>query len=303
MKQYYPSIGIEKFCRLFGKTRQAFYDHNRRDSDEQLHEALIIDCIRSIRSSIPGIGGLKLHMMIKEKLKLHHITIGRDRFFDLLREHGLLIKRRKRFVQTTYSNHPYRKWTNLIIDLKVTATEQLWVSDITYLRIDNSFVYLSLITDAYSRKIVGYHLSQQLKAKGCIIALKKAIASLSCSEDKRKLIHHSDRGIQYCCEPYVSILQENNISISMTQTGSPYDNAVAERINGILKHQLGLGKTFKNYNTAVDAVSKAIAAYNQLRPHMSISNLTPEKAHFTNQKISQTWKKRKSSVKLWKELN
>ena len=301
MKQYYPSIGIERFCRLFGKTRQAFYDHNRRDSDEQLHAALIIDYVRSIRASIPGIGGLKLHMMIKEKLQLHHITIGRDRFFDLLREHGLLIKRRKRFVQTTCSNHPYRKWTNLTIDKAVTATEQLWVSDITYLRIDNSFVYLSLITDVYSRKIVGYHLSQQLKAKGCIIALKKAIASLSSSLDNRQLIHHSDRGIQYCCEPYVTILKENNISISMTQTSSPYDNAIAERVNGILKHQLGLGKTFKNYNTAVEAVSKAVAAYNQLRPHMSISNLTPEKAHFTNQKISKTWKKRKSSVKLYQE--
>jgi putative transposase len=301
MKQYYPSVGIEKFCRLFGKTRQAFYDHNRRDSDEQLQEALIIDCVRSIRSSIPGIGGLKLHMMIKEKLKLHHISIGRDRFFDLLREHGLLIKRRKRFVQTTYSNHPYRKWSNLIIDLKVTATEQLWVSDITYLRIDNGFVYLSLVSDVYSRKIVGYHLSQQLKAKGCIIALQKAIAALSSSVDKRALIHHSDRGIQYCCEPYVSILQENNIGISMTQTSSPYDNAIAERINGILKHQLGLGKQFKNYNTAVAAVSKAVATYNQLRPHMSINNLTPEKAHSTNQKLSKTWKGRKSYVKPYQE--
>jgi transposase InsO family protein len=290
MKQFYPSTGLEKLCGLFGKTRQAFYDQGWRSSDEQLEEAFIIDKVKTIRKRIEGIGGLQLHGMLKEELQLHNIHIGRDAFYDLLRKHNLLIKVRKRYAITTNSNHPYYKWPDLTGNIITTAIEQLWVSDITYLRTKNGFVYLSLITDAYSRKIMGYHLSQYLKAPGCIIALNKAIAGLSTEKEKRKLIHHSDRGIQYCCQSYITILQNNNINISMTQTGSPYDNAIAERVNGILKHQVGLNQVFANYAAAIDAVCKAIEAYNCLRPHMSISNLTPQKAHITKQPLFKKWK-------------
>jgi transposase InsO family protein len=290
MKQFYPSTGLEKLCGLFGKTRQAFYDQGWRSSDEQLEEAFIIDKVKTIRKRIEGIGGLQLHGMLKEELQLHNIHIGRDAFYDLLRKHNLLIKVRKRYAITTNSNHPYYKWPDLTGNIITTAIEQLWVSDITYLRTKNGFVYLSLITDAYSRKIMGYHLSQYLKAHGCIIALNKAIAGLSTEKEKRKLIHHSDRGIQYCCQSYITILQNNNINISMTQTGSPYDNAIAERVNGILKHQVGLNQVFANYTAAIDAVCKAIEAYNCLRPHMSISNLTPQKAHITKQPLFKKWK-------------
>lgn len=294
MRQYYPQAGLGKLCGLFGKTRQAFYDISWRSSDEQIHEAFIIDRVKSIRESIKGIGGLQLHNMLKEELQLHNISVGRDSFYELLRKHNLLIKRKKRYTVTTNSNHPYYKWPDLTGNLVLTRTEQLWVSDITYLRTENSFVYLSIITDAYSRKIMGYHVSQYLKAQGCIIALNKAIAGLSFAEKgKRKLIHHSDRGIQYCCEPYVTILLNNQINISMTQTGSPYDNAIAERVNGILKHQLGLNQVFKNYAASVTAVCKAIDAYNCLRPHMSIGNLTPEQAHTTKQKLMKKWKGKK----------
>lgn len=295
MKQYYPDAGLRKLCELFGKTRQAFYDMSWRSSDEQIHEAFIIDRVKSIRQSVEGIGGLQLHNMLKEELQLHNIAIGRDNFYALLRKHNLLIKRKKRYAITTNSNHPYYKWSDLTGNLVLTRTEQLWVSDITYLRTENSFVYLSVITDAYSRKIMGYHVSQYLKAQGCIIALNKAIAGLSTEKKKRKLIHHSDRGIQYCCEPYVAILLNNNISISMTQTGSPYDNAVAERVNGILKHHLGLNRVFKNYAAAVTAVCKAIDAYNCLRPHMSVSNLTPQQAHISKQPLIKKWKNKKSN--------
>lgn len=297
MKQYFPPAGLGKLCRLFGKTRQAFYEHNWHISDEQLQEGLIIDKVKSIRKQIPGIGGLPLYRMLKEELLQHNITIGRDSFYSLLRKHQMLIKRRKRYVITTDSNHPYYKWSNLTAGLNVTATEQLWVSDITYLRTEAGFVYLSLITDAYSRKITGYHLSLRLKAQGCIIALNKAIASLRIEKEKRKLIHHSDRGIQYCCDEYVPILQNNNIQISMTQTGSPYDNALAERVNGILKTQVGLGKVFKNYAEAAAGVSQAIHAYNCLKTHSSVSNLTPQQAHETTQKLIKTWKKRQRKIK------
>lgn len=294
MKKHHCCVGLEKLCGLFGKTRQAFYDISWRSRDEQLHEAFIIDRVKTIRESIKGIGGLQLHNMLKEELGLHNIAIGRDKFYALLRKHNLLIKRKKRYAITTNSNHPYYKWPDLTGSLILTHTEQLWVSDITYLRTTSGFVYLALITDAYSRKIMGYHVSQYLKAQGCIIALNKAIAALSSTQkEKRKLIHHSDRGIQYCCEPYVTILLNNNISISMTQTGSPYDNAVAERVNGILKHHLGLNQVFKNYASAVATVCKAIDAYNCLRPHMSVSNLTPEQAHKTKQRLMRKWKDKK----------
>jgi len=297
MKRHYRSVGLQRLCGLFGKTRQGFYDHGWRAVDEQFNEAVIIDKVKSIRNSIPGIGGLQLHNMLRQEMQLHNIFIGRDRFYQLLQKHNLLIKRRKRHVITTDSNHPYYKWSDLTGDLELTGIEQLWVSDITYLRTENRFVYLSVITDAWSRKITGYHLSQQLKAQGCMIALNKAIDSLTTGPGQRNLIHHSDRGIQYCCQSYVEILQKNSIRISMTQSGSPYDNAIAERVNGILKHHMGLDKIFKSYPTAVDAVCKAVDAYNRLRPHMSLNNLTPQKAHQTKQLTIKKWKKKKYAVK------
>lgn len=297
MKHYYPLIGVERLCRLFGKTRQAFYDHNWRTVDEQFNEAIILDKVRGIRQQIPGIGAGQLHHLIRGELLVHHIAIGRDRFYLLLKKHQLLIKGRKRYVITTDSHHPYYKWADLTRELTVTAIEQLWVCDITYLRTENGFVYLSVITDAWSRKIVGYHLSQQLKAQGCIIALQKAIDTLTGPAQHRSLIHHSDRGIQYCCSPYVDLLQKNNIRISMTGSGSPYDNAMAERVNGLLKHHMGLNRVFKNYASAADAVCKAIHAYNCLRPHMSIGNLTPDKAHKTKHLITKKWKHKHRTVK------
>lgn len=225
---------------------------------------------------------------MKEQLLLHGITIGRDSFFSLLREHNLLVKRRKKYVRTTDSNHHYHKWQDLTASLQVNTAGQLWVSDITYLRITDGFIYLSLITDAYSRKIVGYHLSQHLKAQSCIIALDKAVTAMQ--QKQNNLIHHSDRGIQYCCEQYVTRLLQNDIKISMTQNGSPYENAIAERINGILKSELGLDKTFASYSEAIAPTHRAIDTYNRLRPHMSCGFLTPEQAHIKTGDLKKAWK-------------
>lgn len=155
--------------------------------------------------------------------------------------------------------------------------EQVWVSDITYLRTEKGFIYLFLVTDAYSRKIMGYHLSQSLKASGCISALRMAMHQRQYG--KRPLVHHSDRGIQYCCDAYVELLQRNHIQISMTQSGSPYDNAVAERVNGILKTELGLYATFPSYSMAVEPVCRAIEKYNNKRLHMSCNMMTPAQRH------------------------
>jgi len=290
MKELYPSIGLERLCRLFGKTRQAYYDYSWRDSDDKLQEAVIIELVKSVRTVLKKVGGHNLHYMLQEDFARHNIVMGRDSFFRLLRKHNLLVKRKRRYVRTTNSDHPYKKWPDLVKGMEVNRADQLWVSDVTYLSTQNGFIYLSLITDAYSHKIVGYHLSQNLKASGCIIALNKAISSLSSTAP---LIHHSDRGIQYCCDAYVEILEKHQISISMTQSGSPYDNAVAERVNGILKGDLGLEQTFASYHEAVSKVHSAIDAYNRVRPHMSCSRLTPEKAHNWPEPLQKLWKPKK----------
>lgn len=290
MKLLYPNIGLERLCRLFGKSRQAFYDHSWRQSNEQLKETLIIEMVKSIRLTLPRVGAVKLLVMLQPKLNAHQISIGRDSFFELLRKNNLLVKTRRRYVRTTMSDHHYKKWPDLVKGVQIDAANKLWVSDITYLTTKLGFVYLSLITDQYSHKIVGYHLSQNLKAQGCLIALNKAITTLPANA---LVIHHSDRGIQYCCDLYVSRLLEKKIRISMTQSGSPYDNAVAERTNGILKTELQLDKTFNGYKEAVLAVHNAIDAYNRIRPHMSISNLTPQKAHEVNMPLIKKWKPKK----------
>lgn len=292
MKVLYPSLGLTRLCGLFGKTRQAFYDHGSRQTDNGMQQALIVDLVRGIRKSLPKVGTLKLMHLLKDELAVHQIHIGRDSFFALLKDNGLLVRIKRRHAVTTNSSHPYKKWHNLLNGLELNSPGQLWVSDITYLRTVDGFVYLSLITDAYSRKVVGYHLSQHLKAQGCLIALNKAIASRTATVP---LIHHSDRGIQYCCEPYIALLQQNGIAISMTQSGSPYDNAIAERVNGILKTELQLDKTFNSYTEAVALVHKAIDAYNRLRPHMSIDNLTPNQAHHSSHKPIKKWKNKKYS--------
>ena len=299
MKTHHPCIGVERLCNLFGKTRQGYYDHYWRQSDDQLQQALIVELVRSIRQRLPKLGARKLLLLLEDDFTAHHITIGRDRFLELLRNHELLVKRTKRYVRTTDSNHPFKKWPDLIKAMELTATEQLWVSDITYLRTESGFIYLSLITDAFSHKIMGYHLSQHLKAQGCIIALNKAIATLRSTHEQRTLIHHSDRGVQYCCDGYVQVLQQQHITISMTQSGSPYDNAMAERVNGILKTELSLDNTFSSYGAAVPAVHQAVDAYNRLRPHMSCGNLTPDQVHQQQPAaLKKMWKSKQRTVKL-----
>jgi putative transposase len=292
MKQHYPPTGIATLCGLFGKTRQAYYEHGWHAADEHLQESIVLQLAREVRSFLKKIGGIKLLNMLGPSLQQHNIRMGRDRFFKLLRKHNMLQKRKSRYVRTTWSDHAYRKWPNLIEHFQPLKPQQLWVSDITYLRTTKGFLYLSLVTDNYSHKIVGYHVSQHLQARGCVIALNKAISSLK-DYTGQTLIHHSDRGIQYCCDQYVSILQAHEIQISMTQSGSPYDNAVAERLNGILKAELGLDVTFESYNAAIAATHNAIDLYNRLRPHMSCDNLTPEKAHLTEGGLKKRWKPKK----------
>jgi putative transposase len=291
MKKHYRSIGLERLCRLFGKTRQAVYEQGWHQSNQQMQEGLVLDAVQQVRTVLSKTGTLKLHSMIKDQLLLHGVTIGRDSLYKLLGRYDLLIRPSRKYVRTTQSYHHYYKWPDLTAGIQPDAASQLWVSDITYLTTSTGFLYLSLVTDAYSRKIVGYHLSQHLKAQSCLIALNKAIITLK--EGYSGLVHHSDRGIQYCCHLYVTTLQENKIRISMTQNGSPYENAIAERVNGILKTELGLGQVFNSYAAAIEPTYKAIDAYNRLRLHMSCGYLTPEQAHSKQGKFKKAWKTKK----------
>jgi putative transposase len=233
--------------------------------------------VKKIREELPMLGTIKLLYMLENKLKAHHLSIGRDTLFSLLRENKLLIKPRKRFARTTNSNHTFFKWPDLVNRRAATMPEEIWVSDITYIRSKNGFYYLDLITDAYSRKIVGYYLSYNLKASGCLRAFKMAINTRL--YPSRPLIHHSDQGIQYCCAAYVKTLQNKKIAISMTQDGSPYDNAIAERVNGILKHEFALFATFETFDQATKTVAEAIRKYNEIRPHFSCELQTPFYRH------------------------
>jgi len=215
--------------------------------------------------------------------------MGRDALFELLAKNHLLIKKRRRRFITTFSNHWLKKWPNLIREMNVTRINQLWVSDITYWKIGERYTYISLITDAYSHKIVGYHLAQTLESLETIKALTMALNNLP-KQSQASLIHHSDRGVQYCSETYVKLLQENNIQISMTENGDPLENAIAERINGILKSEYLKHYLVNTFTEAAKVLDNAIKLYNQDRPHFSIGLLTPEQVHSNEINVEKLWK-------------
>lgn len=288
MKQDYPRNGIMNLCRLFGKTRHAYYDHQWRVQDQGLKDDVVIQNVLAIRKTLPATGTLKLHEMLKVPLESHNIKIGISYLFDLLREYHMGIRRRKRHVITTDSRHWMHKYNNLIKELAVTRPEQVWASDITYIRLINQWGYLSLITDAYSRKIMGYSFRKDLSAKGCLDALEMALKARLYAD--KPLIHHSDRGSQYCSGAYTSLLVEHGIAISMTENGDPYENALAERVNGIIKNEFNLHQSSQGFIETSKQVQEAIKAYNEIRLHASCDYLTPEKAHLMTGTLKKRWK-------------
>jgi putative transposase len=288
LKQEYPHLAVGQLCGLFGKTRHAYYDHQWRRNDQVLMDEIILQLVVEIRLALPGIGTRKLQFLLTPKLQEHHILVGRDHLFDLLGKHHLLIRRRRRKAITTDSKHWMRKYSNLVKELEILWPEQLWVSDITYIRLTNEFAYLSLVTDAYSRKIVGFSLRKDLSGEGCINALKMALADRH--NPQRSLIHHSDRGSQYCCKEYVDLLSVNKIAISMTENGDPYENALAERVNGIIKSEFKLYSSAFGMEETKQMVADSIHNYNTLRPHASCDYLTPQQAHLISGKLKKRWK-------------
>ncbi len=288
MKDSYPSISVVRFCRLLGVTRQALYQHEWHGEELSIEAELIIQQVIQIRKNHPVIGTRKLYLMLQSFLLDHQIKIGRDKFFDLLATYKLLVRRRKRRISTTQSYHRFHKYPNLTREIKLTGINQLWVSDITYYKTMGTFVYLSLITDAYSHKIVGFQLAETLETIHSLKALEMAINSVEVRQ--HKIIHHSDRGIQYCSESYVKLLQGNGILISMTESGDPLENPVAERVNGIIKDEYLNRYQLTTIKQVQEKLDEVVALYNHERPHMSCSMFTPGKVHDKNLSITKNWK-------------
>jgi putative transposase len=291
MKVNFSHIGLARLCGWFGITRQAYYQNSWEGVSTSLEEELVIRQVREIRKNHRRMGTRKLYEMLQPFMLEHNIKMGRDALFNMLSANYLLVRKRKRRIQTTNSFHWLRKYPNLIRDFIPTAINQLWVSDITYWKLNQKHVYISFITDAYSHKIVGYQVAETLEAIESIHALQMALSALG-AESPLQLTHHSDRGLQYCSHAYVKLLQDYNIQISMTENGDPLENAIAERVNGIIKDEYLETYDIDNIIEAKGLLKTVVQLYNNERPHMSIGNLTPNQIHHSNKPIK--------TEKLWK---
>lgn len=269
MTSHAQHFSIGRLCDWFGYSRQGYYQHKRLVERRRNEEEMVLAMVRQFRYQQPRVGGRKLYHMLQEC----DVNIGRDHLFEILRNHHMLVQKRKRYTRTTDSRHPFRYYPNLIKDIRIERFDQVYVSDITYIHTLEGFQYLALVTDYYSRKIVGYDLSSSLSIDGSIRALKMALRQ---TKDPSKLIHHSDRGVQYCCKAYVDLLKKHGVKISMTEKDHVYENALAERVNGILKDEFCLGDTLQSKDIAKELVRESVKIYNQERLHMSLNYRTPE---------------------------
>nr|WP_232420883.1 MULTISPECIES: IS3 family transposase [Leptospira] len=268
-------------CRHFGKSRQAFYQKFIPKTNQALisTEELLLTEVNKIRHLLPVTGGRKLYEMLKPILQEYCIKMGRDKVFRFLKRNHLLLEKQRKYARTTNSNHPFFKYPNLIQNLIPAEANLIFVSDMTYIRVKDGFAYLSLITDLYSRKIVGFKLHHSLETEGCIHALKMALAQI---QNDKKIIHHSDRGIQFCSKDYTDILLNSGHRVSMTEENHCYENSVAERINKTLKCEFGLYNIFNSFKEAQNALKQAVFLYNNIRLHQHLGFLTP---HFVHQVV------------------
>jgi putative transposase len=267
---------VRGLCALAGFSRQAYYQERRLRRRQTVAEDAIVELVNAQRHIHPRVGARKLRVLIRDDLREMGLSVGRDRFLALLRRRGLLVKRSRRWAKTTDSRHGFRVWPNRIRNILASMPHQVWVCDLTYIRTEEGFLYLSLVTDAYSRKIVGYCVHDRLESEGCLRALTMALDQLP---EGAQPIHHSDRGIQYCCREYIDRLQSRGCPVSMTELNHCYENATAERVNGILKGEYGLEETFRDKPQGIAAARQAIGIYNDCRPHTSLQYRTPSSVH------------------------
>jgi putative transposase len=269
-------VGVSELCRKVQMSRQNYYAARRLRQRRQVDEAHILELVRRERRMQPRLGGRKLRHLLQREWEEAGIEVGRDRFFELLTEHELLVARKPGKARTTNSRHSLPVFQNLLAGLDLGAPNEAWVSDLTYIRTDEGFLYAALITDAFSRKIVGTDIGDTLEAEGCLRALDQALLDLpeGCCP-----LHHSDRGCQYCCHVYVERLQARGLPISMTQVMHCYENALAERVNGILKQEYELDRTFRTKALAKAAFEQAVWLYNHRRPHTKLAYRFPADVH------------------------
>lgn len=269
-------IAIQSLCARVGMSRQNYYAARRLRQRRQVDEGMIVELVKRERRMQPRLGGRKLLHLLGADLAEAGVSIGRDRFFEVLAEADLLVVPKPGRPRTTQSRHSLPVFHNLLAGRVLRAPNEAWVSDLTYLRTEEGFLYAALITDAYSRKIVGAHIGDHLEAEGCLRALDQALAELPAGQHP---IHHSDRGCQYCCHAYVERLQARGLPISMTQVMHCYENAQAERVNGILKQEYELDRTFRSKAQAKAAFAQAVWLYNHRRPHLRLQYRFPADVH------------------------
>lgn len=284
-KQKSRKRGLEFFCGLFGFTCRAYYERKSSQSiDHDLKtRKIIVRHVLKERSILPKTGGKKLYNKLKPVFVQRGIKCGRDQLFTILREENLLLKQKRKHGKTTDSNHNLTIYKNLIKGKAFEQPNQVWVSDITYIRVADCFYYLSLITDLASRKIVGYALWNTLETDGCLSALRQALKHRN---KNQALIHHSDRGVQYCSQDYTDLLKKNEIQISMSAKACPYENAVAERVNGILKTEFDAARVFENMRIAKHHIRQSIQLYNRKRTHWGLELQTPDQVFFNGLRMA-----------------
>ena len=263
---------VSLVCECFGLKRDAYYKYRNRSNKRIKKHEKVLALVKEERKDQSRVGTRKLYKTLKPKFITLEIKLGRDSLFDILREENLLIRRKRSSCRTTNSYHRFHKYSNLIKDMQIDAPNQVWVSDITYIKTIKGFCYLALITDLYSRKIVGFDISNSLELTGCLRALKTALGR---AKPTTGLVHHSDRGIQYCSNQYTEILLKRGVKISMTEENHCYENAVAERVNGILKDEFYLDQCFTDIEKAKIATKNAVKIYNSKRLHLSLDYKTP----------------------------
>lgn len=268
--------GVARLCARVGMSRQNYYAARRLRQRRGVDEAFILGLVRRERRAQPRLGGRKLLYLLRADLEEAGVSVGRDRFFELLAEHDLLVAPKPGAPRTTNGRHCLPVFGNLLAGTTPQSANQAWVSDLTYIRTEEGFLYAALITDAHSRKIVGAHVGDSLEAEGCLLALDQALGGLP--EGKRP-IHHSDRGCQYCCHEYVGRLQARGLAISMTEILHCYENAMAERVNGILKQEYEMDRTFRTKAQARAAFQQAVWLYNHRRPHLMLGYRFPAAVH------------------------
>ncbi len=272
-------ISKQTICQWLGYTRQAHHQRLQHAETTALNAEIIVQLTSDIRRRAgPRLGTLKVYREAREVLNELNIKCGRDKFFDILRAYDLLIEPKKRHVRTTDSSAWMRQFDDLRVDFTPTGPDQLWVADITYIRCQERKLYLSLITDAYSRQIMGWRLHGDLTTEGCVLALNKALERRA--HLRNRIIHHSDRGCQYCSRGYVRRLRTQGFRISTTQNGSPYENPLAESVNGQLKVEYSLDQRFITEVEAREAVEQAIEMYNKFRPHGALDYRKPSQVHY-----------------------